>query len=139
MRRIYIDGDPVKTLQYVEPHHFYSIRASAETNKPDVYTIEGEYIVLGGRPDSAYSGQVFYYRRPASFSSDSDDNNILINKTGLYLYAASIEAANFIKDNAGILRYTAMWEEERDRVSIANKSDRHSGSPLIVRSNVPIT
>mgnify|MGYP005811276717 FL=1 len=139
MRRIYIDGDPVKTLQYVEPHHFYSIRASAETNKPDVYTIEGEYIVLGGRPDSAYSGQVFYYRRPASFSSDSDDNNILINKTGLYLYAALIEAANFIKDNAGILRYTAMWEEERDRVSIANKSDRHSGSPLIVRSNVPIT
>ena len=136
MRRIYIDGDPKRTLEYLSPFHFYSTYAGSETSKPKTYTIEGEFIVFGGASDSAYSGQMFYYRRLAAFSSDDDDNNVLLNATGLYLYGSLMEAANFIKDNTAVLRYTALWEEQRDRLSISNKHDRHSGSPLVMRSNV---
>ena len=136
MRRVYIDGDPRRTLEHFEPYSFHSTYAGSETSKPKTYTIEGEYIVFGGASDSSYSAQMLYYRRLAAFSADGDKNNVLLNKTGLYLYGSLIEAANFIKDNTAVLRNTALYEETRDRISIANRGDRHSGSPLIMRSNV---
>ena len=136
MRRIYIDGDPKRTLEHFDPYSFHSVYAGSETSKPKTYTIEGEHIVFGGASDSAYSAQMLYYRRLATFSADSDDNNVLLNKTGLYLYGALIEANAMIKDNTAVLRNTALYEETRERVSVANKHDRHSGSPLIMRTNV---
>ncbi len=139
MRRLYIDGSPVRRLEFRTPVNFWSIYASSETNKPRVFTIEGENIVLGPTPDTSYTGKILFYQRLAAFSSDSDTNTLLTEARGLYLYGALLEAAPFLGNDTRILTWAQFWDDLKERVETADKKDRFSGDALTQQSLVQST
>ncbi len=136
MRRLFVDSDPIRMLKYEQPVNFYSRNTAKETSKPKIYTIEGEYIVFGGAPDSSYSVKCLYYRRFATLSSDSDSNWLIANAGGILLYRSLVEASSFLSNDPRILTWSALLDDLVERVQNADDRDRFSGQALIASTDV---
>lgn len=138
-RRLYIDGNPVQRLRYMDPKDFWERWASTRSGKPLFYTIEGENYVFGPTPDATYTGKCLFYQRLAALSADEDTNWLLTNARGLLLYGALLESAPFIGDDPRLLTWAALWDDLEEKVTKANKTDRVSGDAVVTRSAVSVT
>ena len=127
VKRVWLDVAPRKILKFQEPSTFWSLRGSTKVGEPDMYTIEGEYIVFGPQPDGAHSARVVYYRRFAALSANSDTNWLLVNARGLYLYPCLLESAPFIGNDARLLTWAALRDQLLEDVHLADSRDRHGG------------
>lgn len=137
MRRFYLNSDPVTKLEFLPPEDFWQRWGASTSGQPKVYTIEGENLVFGPSPDSTYTGKALYYKRFTALSADADTNWLLTYARGLYLYGALIEAAPFIRNDPRIATWSAMWDNELDRVMKADQRDRFPGD-LRTRSDVMV-
>ena len=136
MRRLYLDGNPVKKLDYLSPINFWSKYTSTNTAKPVAYTIEGENIVFGPIPDTTYTGKILYYKKFTSFSGDSDTNWLLTNARGILLYGALVELFSHTGEDGKLLKWATMRDELAKNVSAADKQDRFSGDALVIQTDV---
>lgn len=130
-RRIYLDGNPVRVLDFLSPHNFWAKWPSSTTNKPKAFTIEGDNIVFGPIPDSTYTGKFLYYQRFPALSDSNTTNWLLTNSRGLLLHGALIESATHIGEDPRMRTWAALYAEWRDLLIKGNKRDRFSGAPLI--------
>ncbi len=136
--RLYLDSSSEKPLDYFSPQVFWERNAVNETGQPDIYTIEGTEFVFAPSPGQTYTGKLLYYKRFTALSADSDTNWIISNARGLYLYATLIEAYTFLEDDAGQLKYAAMYEDLLERVKEADRRARFPRGALVMRSQVGV-
>jgi hypothetical protein len=137
-RRIYIAGDPNRSLDYQTPENFWSKHLSSAKSKPKAYTVEGEFITFGPAPDSAYFGRLLYWRRFASLSSNSDTNWIIDNAYPLILNASLVMACMLIGGHPMMGTWSSMYDHFLEKVKEADKKDRHgAGGALVMSSDVP--
>ncbi len=137
MRRIYIAGGPNKPLELLAPMDFWAKYVSTETGPPKAYTIEGEEIILGPIPDTAYTGKILYWQAFATLLDDADTNWIFGNASGLYLYGGCRHAAPYIQEDERIPVWQAYYSGLKARVKDADELDRFSGAPIQSRPAVP--
>ena len=124
-RRLLLNGDPVRPLEYMTPENFWSKYVSSTTGKPQAYTIEGEFLVFGPRPDSTYYAKLFYYRRFDALDGTGDEQWVFNNAVGLYLYGALIEAFALLGNGGEVIKYSALFDDLIDRCHKADKRDRY--------------
>lgn len=137
-RRLYLDGSPKRRVEFLTPENFWIRHLANQTGLPKFFTVEGDDLVVGPAPDQSYTGKMLYWQSFAPLSSDSDTNWILSNARGLLLYGALIEAAPFLEDDARTLTWATLFDDLVDKVHEANKRDRHSGAPIMTRSDVQV-
>lgn len=53
----------------------------------------------------------------------TSSNWLLVNQPGIYLYAALIEAAIFISDDAAAVRYATLFDQLADTLSSAHSAN----------------
>lgn len=126
-RRLYLSTDPVALLNFVTPENFWSKYMSSTTSQPEAFTIEGDNIIFGPAPDATYTGKLLYYLRPAALSADGDTNWVIANARGLLLYGALIQAATYIKDDAAIAKWAALYDDLLDQIAEQDKKNRYGG------------
>lgn len=97
-RRFYISGTPTIKPVFITPEAFWGKWFAYTTGRPADYTVEGENIVIGPTPDTAYTGKILYYKKFTALSSDSDTNWLLVNAPGVYLYGVLIEAYKYVRN-----------------------------------------
>jgi hypothetical protein len=136
MRRIYLDGSPVRQLSMEQPINFWRQFLSSTSGKPRVFTIEGEFIIFGPKPDGEYYGRMLYYRRNATMSSDADTNSFIDNHGGILLYRSLLEAAPYIGNDPRLLTWSAMLDQLMEDLEIADRDDRYSGSELVAKTDI---
>jgi len=137
-RRIYLDGTPLKRLEFLAPENFWIRNLATQTGTPKFFTIEGENFVFGPAPDTTYTGKLLYYQSFAALSSDPDTNWILTNARGLLLYGALIEASPYLQDDPRALTWATLWDDLVNKVHDADMRDRYDGAPLQARSDVQV-
>ena len=137
-RRLYLDGDPVIPLTFLDPRNFFARFLATATAEPEAFTVEGSEIVFGPAPDTTYTGKHLFWKRLTAFSDDSDTNNLLTEHRGVYLYASLLEAAIFLEDDARALTFATLFDDQVDRVE---KSDRRESFPsgFAVAQSVGVT
>lgn len=135
MRRIYLNTSPITKLDFLPPMDFWAKYVSTTGGTPKAFTIEGENIVLGPVPDGSYTGKILYYQGFALPSSDSDTNWLMTNAPGAYLHSAMIEAGMFIRDEAAIAIHGPAFAGVIGGIMLADKRDRYSGAPLMMRTD----
>lgn len=87
-----IDGCP---LSYM-PQELLALRGTSQAGTPETYTIVGSEVLLNPTPDVAYSIDTVYYKKlDPLFQSSS--NWLLTDHPNVYLYAALVEGALFLK------------------------------------------
>jgi hypothetical protein len=132
VRRLYLDGTPILTLDYRSPPQFWEETRSNTAGRPSVYTIEGSSILIGQAPDATYTGKLLYYARPLSLQTVL--NSIFAANPDLYLYGALAHAGLFTgaEDAPRVAAFREMFAAALARVQA--QSDRAvSGAPLSIR------
>lgn len=137
-RRLYLQGTPLKRVEYLTPENFWIRNLANQTGLPKWFTIEGENIVFGPAPDDSYTGKLLYWQRFTALANDADTNWVLTNARGLLLYGALVESAPFLEEDTRTLTWATMYDDEVEKVQLADRRDRHSGAPLVSRSDVQI-
>ena len=137
-RRLYLDLSADKPLDFFESTVFWNRNAVNESGQPDIYTIEGDYVIAAPVPDTAYYGRLLYYRRLAALSSASDTNWILANARGIYLYGALLEAYTYLEDDTGQLKYAALYDQQIQRANQADRARRYPRGAIPMRSQAMV-
>lgn len=127
MKRAFVDAT-WHELRYYVPDEFHDHQYSTLAGTPEIYTIEGDSMLVAPAPASA-TVKVNYYKAYDALSADGDTNWVLTNHYGIYLYAALFQAKSFIEDPEA-MKWKQMYEEEIGKMNMADWKSRISGSAL---------
>lgn len=133
MRNIYIDTDPKRKLNPVSPEQRLFEKPYAANGIPEVYSIEGDNIVLGDIPNSSDALSILYYQKFAAFSAGADTNWLLTNSPNTYLFGA-LYASSTMTGNPRGAQWLGAFMGSISSLNEADKSDRYSGGVLTIRS-----
>lgn len=139
MRFLAINGSSVDELRYKTPEVMYRDWASAAVGQPRAYTLHGKLgtsEVLQARfrpiPDAVYALIAYYYKKVATLigGADGSSNWMLTNNPDCYLYAACIEAANWMDNEAQIAKWGKLYAQALEDVKSLDDARRvGSASP----------
>jgi hypothetical protein len=134
LENISVSGSPDSPLQYVTIEHMdVKYPEGGGSGKPFVYTVEGDNVILGPTPDSAYNIDIIYYARfPSAITTGT--NWLLTNHPNIYLYACLREGAFFTKDAPGAVQWDGLFKQEVKTLQDQDDEATHSGSALRVKT-----
>lgn len=129
-----VSSSPDVQLNYVNIQHLDTkFPNNSYTGTPVVYSIEGQQILFGPVPDSAYTINVLYYKRLDPLST-TPTNWLLTNHPSIYLFATLAESAPFLKDDNRILIWEQKYKADVEKLQEIDTSGQFSGSVLKVRA-----
>ena len=138
MRRIYINTDPKRILEFLAPPAFWRRHGSSETSTPKMFTIEADLIEFAPAPDTDYTVKVLFWQGFEALSDANTTNDLLTNHPDAYLYATLCQAYMF-KGPSAAQEY-AKCEQKLERIlsSIehSDRRDRYGPAPLQIRTDV---
>lgn len=125
---------PERQLSYVNVEHLDSrFPSGGRTGSPSVYTIEGDGLLFGPVPDSAYTINILYYARFPSLITAST-NWLMTNHPNIYLFATLAEAMFYTQNMEQLQAYTQRYQGELSQLQAMDDRSTHSGSALRVRT-----
>ena len=132
-RSLYLDTSEKGDLPYFPPDRFWqSGAAQSTTGEPQIYTIEGDNIVVAPSPDTPYTGKLLCYKKLTGLSSGNTTNWLITNSPGTYLAATMLELSEFTMD----VEQIGYWSKKVvGRVNALNRQDTESryGNDLSVK------
>lgn len=117
------------TLRYLPPDKLAEVSNSSAL--PTVYTYLNNSIQTAGTGAATY--RLDYYRAFASLTADADTNAIFTNFPQVYLYAALMESAPFVQDQAQISGWYGMY---KSAIGAANQTSNRAASGSLVTTVV---
>lgn len=109
VRRFYIDGSPVRFLEFMSPQDYWARYTSTNQGNPSVFTIEGTNLVIGPVPNSSNTGKLQYYRNLPALSSSA--HGLFTANPDLYLYGSLTAAEPFLKNDKRVVMWKSFFEE----------------------------
>jgi hypothetical protein len=125
-RRLYIDTAGGSEIAFMPPDQFWKRYLNSTSSVPKSYTVEGENIVLGPAPDSAYTGRLLYYKKFTALSAGTDTNWILANSPGIYLSGSLAELFRYARNMDQATAHLATFSGLVNALNVADKSDRYA-------------
>ena len=126
MKDIHIDANPIVNLNFKTVSQFYRLSNVSGDGVPVNYTLVSDNFVLAPRPTGSSVINMTYYKIPQVLSDTNPSNEYLEVCPDLLLYAALVESAPFLMDDARL----ATWEQLYTRgLTSITKSDEQSEFP----------
>ena len=135
MRGFKLNTSPLTELDYLTPEMMDRTWAGSLTGKPRAYTIVGDEVRLGPKPDAAYTMEMLYYQAPTSLSDSNTSNFMLTANPDSLVYAALIELNSYSANDTAIIKYTQLFNEAINAIQTEDDRDRSSGGALQVRAD----
>ncbi len=127
-RRLTIAG---KKYTYIAPEQFQDYTDATNTTARH-FTVIGEAIyIIGGTAGLAYS--LLYWKAFEAFVNDTDTNWLLLNAPEIYLWSASKEGAEYLKDFEAADRFQTKYVQALLSLNASEKNMRFSGGTMQVR------
>ncbi len=124
-------GGVNRRLQYVTPDVLMAMFTNASASgEPTHYTIIGDEMRFGPVPDSAYTAEIWYYKRLAALSSAV--STLFTNNPDLYLAAAMVEAYTFAVNPDKAAFWEARYQTIKKQVNDTEESGRRAQGMQIV-------
>ena len=135
MRGFKLNTSPLTDLDYLTPEMMDRTWAGSLTGKPRAYTIVGDEVRLGPKPDAVYTMEMLYYQAPTSLSDSNTSNFMLTANPDSLVYAALIELNSYSANDTAIIKYTQLFNEAINAIQTEDDRDRSSGGALQVRAD----
>lgn len=100
------------------------------TGRPYYYAMTGAQFELYPVPDGLYTGELLYFGKIPALSDSATTNWLLTNAPDAYLYGALIHSAPYLKDDARIQIWAALYQSAIDSLNDSSNDARHSGTGL---------
>lgn len=130
LRTLFVETNPIRSLEYVSPAIFHTNGRVTETGLPVFYTILASEFKFAPAPDTNYTLQILYYAAPEFLGDTNPSNNFLSTCPDLLLYGALIEAEPYLMNDARIQLWSAMYDRGLTALNAADDSSEYSGVPL---------
>lgn len=128
-----IDGTPDTILQAVTSEHLNANYPEAGYSaKPIVFAVEGDSVLFGPLPDSAYTVNIDYFARFPGLAANAT-NWLMTNHPKVYLSACLAEGCSFTFDKQGAAEWNAIYKGEIAELQKDDDAATHSGSVLRVK------
>lgn len=130
---LYVDGSSAQKLERKDSEWIYTnYPTRAASGKPVFFAREGETVIFGPYPDSAYTIKGSYYKRLAALSDSNTTNWFITDAPELLRFAALCEAVPYLRDDARAQLWEAKYQAVRNRLQATDKRESASGSLLTV-------
>lgn len=129
--RFQLNTNPVTPLLYVTPE-----QASEESQvystaqQPLFYTMVGQQFQVVPSPNESYDAELLYYAKIPSLSDSNTTNWLLTESPDIYLYGALIQSAPYLKEDARIQVWAAIYQQLVDDMKLADERARIGSSKL---------
>lgn len=134
MKQIRFLTNPEVFPEYVTPAVMAGIRAAnpGMGSTPRRYTILGRQIQFDRTPQGGPSLEIMHYAMLPALSTARETNNVLLVAPDLYRYATLMSSAPFLKNDARLVTWTALYQQARDAMMAADKKgEKSSSTPLV--------
>lgn len=135
MRELKINTERERKLTYVTPQHFAEIAGAQSGGVPRFYTLVAGSLRFGPAPSGAppLTAELLYYARVPSLTDAAPSNWLLTLAPSVYLFAALLEAAAYIRDPAQLSDWSAQYLAAISGLQSQDRRAKHGGAPLIMR------
>ena len=135
MRSFKLNTSPLKDLIFLTPEQMDERWAGSQTGMPRAYSIAGDELRIGPKPDGVYEMEMLYWQSPAQLTDSATTNFMLTANPDALLYASLIELNSYSEHNEGVMKYAKLFTETIDAVQKEAERDRAAGSALTVRGD----
>ena len=107
MKALQINGDPIRSLTYLNPMEMdkadatYSVAA-----KPVYFSVINDYFQVLPIPDQTYVGELIYYAKVPALGASQTTNWLLDDHPDIYLYGALRQASPYLREDERL----PVWE-----------------------------
>lgn len=116
-------GTERQRLEYLAPEAFFERYNAATTGRPIAFTVIGDELRFGPEPDSAYTVELWYWKRLPALSTAV--HTLFTSNPDLYLYAALCAAEPFLKNDKRIQVWETLYAAIRDQVNDTERRKRY--------------
>lgn len=119
-------GGGMAKIHPVAPDHI-----DGRSGIPNGYAVVGDQILLNGS-DVEYT--LVYRRRIPALSDSNQQNWLIIDEPGAYLYAALVEASPYLADDARVATWAAQYQRTVDGINAHYDMENYGNAPAMVVS-----
>ena len=120
---------PISTAQMLQLRGERNDEAGAPTH----YALTAGGLELYPTPDGTYDASLVYYARVPALSDSNTVNWLLTEAPDVYLYGALVHAAPYLKDDARIQVWEALFAQGIDRINDSSDAAKYGGSGLVMK------
>lgn len=123
-RRITVETNPPRRIEYVTPQEADTIRESQATGAPRFFSISGNKLQL--LPYSSVGISYVYYKSIPALTESDPSNWLLTRHYDLYLYGTLVQAALYLKDDPS--SWAALFDSALSEIEIENTRSQYQGT-----------
>ena len=120
---------PVSTAQMLQMREDRNDRVG----RPTHYALTAGALELYPTPDATYASSLVYVARVPALSDGNTVNWLLTEAPDVYLYGSLIHSAPYLKDDARLAVWEAMYKMGVDNMNISSGDAKWGGSGLVVK------
>lgn len=132
--RFQLNTNPVTPLLFVTPEQaLEESQVYSAAQQPLFYTMIGEQFQVVPAPDGSYDAELLYYGKIPALSDSVATNWLLTESPDLYLYAALVQTAPYLKEDERLSIWAGLYQKLFDDMMLADERARIGSSKLKTR------
>jgi hypothetical protein len=132
LKHAYIVASSTTPLLRQSPKNIYDrYPLRSNVNLPRYIAREGGSFIFGPYPDSQYTVGGVYYQNLGPLSVNTT-HAAFVNNPDVYLFGTLVQAVRTLKDDAGVQRWTPLYEQALVSANSLTQKEDWSGSDLAV-------
>lgn len=135
LKTAHIMADPIALLYQVPVSE---LRASwnSGSGQPQAFALDGLNMVVGPRPDAAYTIALSYTAGIAPLTSTNETNWLLLAHPDAYLYGALVHAEAYLANDERLPLWKSVFDETIAEINAEGNRRRFGATPLRLRNPV---
>ena len=135
-KSIKLNTNPVTALQFESVDALDTLKSTTyiAAGKPQYFGIVGGQIRVLPVPDSTYTAELIYYAKLTKLSDSVASNWLLSQAPDVYLYGALMQATPYLKDDARISVWAALYARGLEELQVADDRGATSGGSIMMRA-----
>lgn len=132
---LYIDDTSAQKLERKDAEWIYTnYPTRSGSGKPVFFAREGDNVIFGPYPGSAYTVKGRYYKKLDALSDSNTINWFITNAPDLLRYGALCEAAPYMQDDPRIAVWERKYEQVKQRIKATERREATSGSLINMKA-----
>jgi len=129
---MYVTSGDTKPLELISQAELLDRKAKSlnTSGAPAYYAITAGEIEVYPAPDGTYDVELYYIGSIPALSDSNTANWLLERYPDAYLYGALVHAAPYLKDDARIQVFAALYQNAIDAINAESERSKYGGSGL---------
>mgnify|MGYP003624906229 len=128
--RFYITSGDTRPLELISQSEMLDrkFRNLNTSGQPAYYALTAGELEVYPVPDGTYTSELYYYSRIPALSDSNTTNWVLDYYSSAYLYGSLIHSAPYLKDDARIQVWAALYQSAIDAINTESEKAKYGGS-----------